>query len=131
MKSRKVFTKEDIEDYYFALACGIVGDSICVMMLALNEELGIGKERAKRVIERYFAINRHYNEYGDDVRREREIKQRMKELDLEDCAQHLYSRQSVKRYHQEYKKQNEVSVVEAANMQKQLKLMKELVNSNK
>lgn len=128
MFARKRATFEDVQDYYFTKATDLVADSICVMLLAMNEELGIGKVRVKRVIERYMKINRHYNDYQDDTRRQIEIKQRLAELDLTEYADFLLSKHTIQGYHREMKQQNQVSVVEAAKMQEQLQIMKSLMN---
>ncbi len=127
MKARKRMTPEDMQEWFFEEATSMVQDSLCVFFIAMNEELGIGKDRAERVVERYHSLNSRLNEY-DDVKRDIEIRGRLEQMKLGSIAEAFGVKYTFKKYLHEKKKANEVSVVEAANMQKQLKLMKELVN---
>lgn len=127
MQVRKRGTFSDCQEHYYRLATKLVADSICVMCIALNEEFNIGKQRMQRLVERYCSINRRLNDYQDDARFESEIRQRMAEIGLQEFADHIMSTHDIKRYRQEVKQMNAVSVKEAAEAQKQLQMMQELM----
>lgn len=126
MQSRRRMTFSDIQEYYYRLATHTTAHSICVLLIALNEELGIGKERLNRVVDRYVRINRGLNDYQDETRSDAELRTRMSEIGLQEFADAIMATHDIKKYRQEIKQMNAVSVQEAAEAQRMLKIMKEL-----
>ena len=128
MKSRNTMTFKDVQDYYFKEATHLAATSVCVMLIAMNQELGIGKKRAERIVERYRRINMQLNDYDDDTRSDAEIRTRMQEIGLQEFADQMMGMHTLKQYGQEKKIRNSVSIAESAQAQKNLKLMQELMN---
>lgn len=131
MLSRKRYTFSDVQDYYYRLATHMVGHSISVLLLAMNEEFSFGKERLSRLIERYMQINHRLNDYQDGDRADAELRTRLAEVGLQEFADHILKTHEIKRYNQECKRMNTVSVTEAAKMQENLQKMKELMNNER
>ena len=127
MICRKRNTFEDVQQFYFEHATSLVGQSLSVMIIALNEEFSFGKERLNRLIERYMDINRRLNDYQDDARSEAEIRTRLEETGLKEFADFMLRSHDIKKYRQEIKQKNVVSIKEAAQAQEMLRKMKELM----
>lgn len=127
MNARKRGTFSDCQEHYYRLATKLVADSICVMCIAMNEELGIGKGRMNRIVDRYRKINSTLNDYQDDARFEAEIRTRMSQIGLQEFADAIMSTHDIKRYRQEVKRMNTVSIKEATEAQEKLKVMMELM----
>lgn len=127
MFARKVYTFEECQKFYFREATETVAQSVCIMLIALNEELGIGKERLRRVVERYGKLTAHMNDYKDDVKSGAEIRSRMKQIGLQEFADQILSMHDLGEYQQEAKVRDRVSLKEAAEAQKMLQKMKALM----
>lgn len=126
MNVRKVNTEKDIRDYYFRLATHLAGSSVCTMLLAMNEEFGIGPVRLKRLVERYTKITRRLNDYGDGDKSDAELRNRLEELGLEEFATAMLKMHDIEDYRRDVKKMNAVSIKEAAEAQEMLRIMKGL-----
>lgn len=127
MQARKTHTFKDIQEHFYRLSTHAIAHSVCVLIIALNEEFGFGAERLKRLINRYYKINRSLNAYQDEARSDAEIRTRMAELGFQEFADAIMATHDIKKYRQEVKQMNQVSVKEAAEMQKALKMMKGLM----
>lgn len=127
MTARKIHTVKDVQEHFYRLSTHAIAHSVCVLIIALNEEFGFGAERLKRLIDRYYKINRSLNAYQDEARSDAEIRTRMAELGFQEFADAIMATHDIKKYRQEVKQMNQVSVKEAAEMQKAMKMMKELM----
>ena len=129
MQARKKMTQSDIQEYYFRCATRTAANSICTMIIALNEEFGFGRERLQRLIDRYRKITRHTNDFQDENQADAYLRRRMEEIGLKEFGDYIMQTHNIKKYQSECKKMNAVSVKEAAEAQKNLLKMKELMNA--
>ena len=127
MKARKVITFKDIQDHFYRLYTHSVATSICIMIIALNEEFGFGRERLTRLVERYRGINLQLNDYQDDAKVDAVIRSRMDELGLQEFSDAIMAMHEIKKYDREVKRMNTVSIKEAQQAQEMLKIMKGLM----
>ena len=115
MKSRQV-THKEMQEYYFRESTKMTARSLCVMMIALNEEFGFSGKRIRRLFKRYMEINRRINDYCDNVRLEVEIRERLGKMKVADIADGLLKIHDIKEYRQEIKLQNRFNEKEADNV---------------
>lgn len=127
MKSRTPSSFNNVQDFYFRLATHMVAQCVCVMTIAIHEEFGFGKERCKRLIERYKKINRHLNDYQDDAKSDAETRRMMTDIGLQEFADEIMATHSLNKLWQERKQMNTVSVKEAAEAKKNLEIMQSLM----
>ena len=127
MMARKRGTGNDIQEFFFRLATHMVAQSVCVMVIAIHEEFGFGKERCTRLVERYKKINRHLNDYQDEVKSDAETRRMMAECGLQEFADQILSMHDIKKYRTEVRQMNAVSIKEAEEARKNLKKMQELM----
>lgn len=127
MLARKTMTFKDIQDYYYRLSTHSIAKSICVLIIAINEEFGFGRERLSRLVERYRKITRGLNDYQDEDRADAEVRVRMAEIGLQEFADAIMATHHIEKYRQEVKKMNAVSIKEAQEVQEMLKIMKGLM----
>lgn len=129
MKARAIGTGNDIQEFFFRLATHMVSQSVCVMTIALHEEFGFGTERCSRLLERYKKINRHLNDYQDEAKSDAETRRMMADIGLQEFADAIMAVHDIKKYRQEVKQMNKVSIKEAAEARKNLEIMQALMKA--
>lgn len=127
IRARNRGSFNDIQQFYFERATHMVAICVCTMTVALHEEFGFGNERCARLLERYKKINRHMNDYQDDVKSEAELRGAMAQIGLQEFADQILSMHEIEHYRQEIKNMNKVSVKEAAEAKRQLEMMQEIM----